>query len=67
MTESQCTMKRQVIDGAAPDGILAYAKKANANWIVMGSKGQTGIKRVLAGSVAERVVRHATCPVMVIP
>ena len=65
--ESQCTMKHQVIDGAAPDGILAYAKKANADWIVMGSKGQTGVKRLLAGSVAERVVRQATCPVMIVP
>ncbi len=33
--------------------------------IVMGSHGRTGIKRVLLGSVAEKVVRHARCPVLV--
>jgi nucleotide-binding universal stress UspA family protein len=33
--------------------------------IVMGSHGRTGIKRVLLGSVAEKVVRHARCPVFV--
>ncbi|HEY5947399.1 MAG TPA: universal stress protein [Kofleriaceae bacterium] len=33
--------------------------------VVMGSHGRTGIKRVLLGSVAEKVVRHAKCPVLV--
>lgn len=33
--------------------------------VVMGSHGRTGIKRVLMGSVAEKVVRHARCPVLV--
>jgi nucleotide-binding universal stress UspA family protein len=59
--------RHQVIDGAAPDAIIGFAKKAKADWIIMGSKGQTGVKRLLAGSVAERVVRQATCPVLVVP
>jgi nucleotide-binding universal stress UspA family protein len=33
--------------------------------VVMGSHGRTGIKRILLGSVAEKVVRHARCPVLV--
>jgi nucleotide-binding universal stress UspA family protein len=33
--------------------------------VVMGSHGRTGIKRALLGSVAEKVVRHARCPVLV--
>lgn len=33
--------------------------------VVMGSHGHTGVRRLLAGSVAEQVVRHATCPVLV--
>ena len=65
--ESKRPMKHHVIDGVLPDAILAFAKKAKTDWIVMGSKGQTGVKRLLAGSVAERVVRHATCPVLIAP
>ncbi len=34
--------------------------------VVMGSQGRTGIKRVLLGSVAEKVIRHARCPVLVV-
>ena len=33
--------------------------------VVMGSHGRTGIKRAIMGSVAEKVVRHARCPVLV--
>lgn len=37
-----------------------------ANWIIMGSKGASGLSEVFIGSNAERVVRHAECPVFVI-
>jgi nucleotide-binding universal stress UspA family protein len=33
----------------------------------MGTHGRTGLKKLLMGSVAERVIGHAPCPVMVIP
>ena len=33
--------------------------------VVMGSHGRTGVRRVLLGSVAEKIVRHAHCPVLV--
>ncbi len=44
----------------------AGAKKIDADLIVMPSHGRTGLKRLLIGSVAERVVRMAKCPVMVL-
>jgi nucleotide-binding universal stress UspA family protein len=46
--------------------ITAYAEKAKADLIVIPSHGRTGLKRLLIGSVAERVVRLAHCPVLVL-
>lgn len=46
--------------------ILDAAAKTHADLIVMGTHGRTGIKHVLLGSVAERVVRLAPCPVMTV-
>lgn len=45
--------------------IVDYAKEIGADLIVMPSHGRTGLKHLLLGSVAERVVRLAECPVMV--
>ena len=49
------------------DAIVARATSLPADLIVMGTHGRTGIKRLLVGSVAERVLRTAPCPVMVVP
>lgn len=46
--------------------IVAMAKSWNADIIVIGTHGRTGLKHVLMGSTAERVVRHAHCPVLVV-
>ncbi len=46
--------------------IIAYAKKIKAGIIIMDSKGSSGIKGILVGSNAERTVRFANMPVMVI-
>jgi nucleotide-binding universal stress UspA family protein len=46
------------------DIILDAAKSAGAELIVMGSHGRTGVKRLVLGSVAEHVLRHAACPVV---
>jgi universal stress protein A len=46
-------------------GICQAAEREHADLIVMGSHGRTGIAHVLLGSVAERVVRHSPCPVLV--
>lgn len=47
-------------------GIAEQAKAIGADLIIVGSHGRTGLKRVLLGSVAERVVRLAPCPVLVV-
>jgi nucleotide-binding universal stress UspA family protein len=48
------------------DAILGYAKAAQIDLIVMGTHGRTGVSRMLVGSVAERVVRTAPCPVLTV-
>jgi nucleotide-binding universal stress UspA family protein len=46
--------------------IARYAANCGADLVVVGTRGHTGLKHVLLGSVAERTVREAPCPVLVI-
>ena len=55
-----------VATGVAWTQIVETAKSRSADLIVIGTRGLTGLKHVLMGSTAERVVRHATCPVLVV-
>ena len=50
----------------ADDGIIQAAIKNEVDLIVMGSHGRTGLKRLLMGSVTERVLGHAPCAVLVV-
>jgi nucleotide-binding universal stress UspA family protein len=52
--------------GEAYQKIVELAKELNVDTIVMGSHGRTGIKRLLMGSVAEKVIGYAPCPVLVV-
>ena len=52
--------------GRAADEIVHQAKEDEASLIVMGSHGRSGLSHLLVGSVAEAVVRHAPCPVLVV-
>ena len=46
--------------------IVRQAKKLRAELIIMGSHGRTGLRRLLLGSVAERTLRYADCPVLIV-
>jgi len=46
--------------------ILRFAEKQECDLLVMGTHGRTALARVFIGSVAEKVVRHATCPVLTV-
>lgn len=52
--------------GSPPTEIIRYAEEVGAELIVMPSLGKTGLKHFALGSVAERVVRRAHCPVLVL-
>lgn len=52
--------------GNPSEEILKFADQENADLIVIGSHGRTGITRLLLGSVAEEVVRRASCPVLTV-
>jgi nucleotide-binding universal stress UspA family protein len=47
-------------------GIVDLAEKLAADLIVIGSRGLSGFKHVVLGSVAERTIRHAPCPVLTV-
>jgi nucleotide-binding universal stress UspA family protein len=56
-----------LLQGAPWHELVAYAKSdPEIDLIVVGTHGRTGIKHALLGSVAEKVVRHARCPVLVV-
>lgn len=55
-----------IVHGEAASEIVRVAKDRNVDLIVVSSHGRTGLGRMLFGSTAEAVVRHAPCPVMVV-
>lgn len=58
--------KYATITGFAVDEILKYAEENSIDLIVVGTHGHTGLSRFLIGSVAEKVVRLAKCPVLTV-
>jgi len=57
---------RQVVIGVPHRQILETAEAERVDWIVMATYGRTGLSHLVMGSVAERVVRTAPCPVLTI-
>jgi nucleotide-binding universal stress UspA family protein len=55
-----------VHEGVAADSILSFAQARKADLIVMGTHGRRGFDRVVLGSVTDRVMRMAPCPVLAI-
>jgi universal stress protein A len=58
------TVSTEVRPGNPPQQILEVARERSADLIVMGTHGRTGLAHIMLGSVAERVVRLAPCPVL---
>lgn len=48
------------------ESVVDYASRRNIDLIVIGTRGRTGLKRFLMGSVTNGVVQHAHCPVLLV-
>jgi universal stress protein A len=59
-------MSTLLAEGTAASAIVRTAKKNRVDLVVMGTHGRTGVRRLLMGSVADRVIRTASCPVLVV-
>jgi len=66
-TPDNVIVREMVLEGAAADAISRKAREEKADVIVMGTHGLTGWRHLVFGSVAEKVVRQASCPVITVP
>ena len=64
MGDAPVEYEHRMLVGDPVSEILELAKRESASLIVMGTTGRTGLRRLLLGSVAEEVVRRASCPVL---
>jgi nucleotide-binding universal stress UspA family protein len=67
--ENNMKLKSEIIEdpiSRVGSAIVNYAEHENVDLIVIGSRGRTGFKKMLLGSVASDVVTYAHCPVMVV-
>ena len=56
----------RLVDGEPQKRIVEVAREWNADFIVLGSQGRTGLADILLGSVAESVARHADCSIVIV-
>ena len=59
-------VETQQLQGVTASEIVEFAKTHGIDLIVMGTHGRTGIRHAMLGSVAERVLRRAPCPVLTV-
>jgi nucleotide-binding universal stress UspA family protein len=65
-TSKEIKTQGKIVMGNAPDEIVKTAEEENVDLIVIATHGETGWRHLVFGSVAEKVVRFATCPVLTI-
>ena len=64
--DAKIPFEHKLLVGDPASAIVETAEKDDADLIVLGTHGRTGLTRLLMGSVAEAVVRRAKCPVVTI-
>jgi nucleotide-binding universal stress UspA family protein len=63
--DSDIPFEHRLVMGDPATEIVRVAKEEHPELVVLGTHGRTGLSRILMGSVAEAVVRHAPCPVLI--
>lgn len=64
--EGQKNIDAKVLVGDVAEEIIRHAEESNMDMIIMGTHGYKGLEKVMFGSVAEKVVRSSSCPVLTI-
>ena len=65
-TDPKVRVEHRLVEGETATEILRLGQEMKCDLIVLGTHGRTGLGRLLMGSVAERVVRKARCPVLTV-
>jgi nucleotide-binding universal stress UspA family protein len=66
LSQGQVSVQEEVRFGEPAEEIIAIAEETTADLIAMCTHGRTGLARWAYGSVAEKVLRHAPCPVLLV-
>ena len=56
-----------MVDPDAADGVLRAAREEQPTLIVMSSHGRSGLRKLMLGSVAERILKEVECPILIVP
>ncbi|HSC28037.1 MAG TPA: universal stress protein [Vicinamibacterales bacterium] len=67
LTPSEVPVSVTILEGTAATRILDHVRESASDLIVIGTHGRSGFERLLLGSVTEKVIRKASCPVLTVP
>jgi nucleotide-binding universal stress UspA family protein len=66
LRQHNLTVNVEIVEGPAADEIVERARALNVSLILMTTHGRSGLGRVIFGSTADSVLRHAACPVLLV-
>ena len=65
--KSRCTVKPALVPGVPGEGLLTFAAAVDADLIIVGVLHRSTLGKIIIGSTTEAALRHAACPVLVVP
>lgn len=66
-SEAKVPFVRIIAEGHPSEEILKRSQESGTDLLVIGSIGRSGLEKIVLGSVAEKVLRHSTVPVLIVP